>query len=201
MQVSAGLVVAGVRVRGASLADRLFDTEKFDPSKMDQALLEVRKIAVPEAKDNTIEIGTLAFPGGGRYHLTYGMKPLRWWPLRQDVRHAIADGSFLVITFFNPASLLARFRERGYEVSSVGKGRGFILHINSAGRPLAFGALDHFFDLIPQRMMQEDSVFQSICRIIDRFETQYPGENAKVGLELLFESLEPGELPSSTEGG
>ena len=193
MQVSAGLVVAGFKMGGSTLAERMFDSKRPDSAMMDSALKEVRKLVVPGAKDNSVEIGTLIFLGGDRYHLTYGMKPLRWWPLRRDVRHAIADGRFLVITFFNPASLLARFRARGHTVVSARKGRGFMLHVADPEKPLTFGPLDHFFDLISQRMMKEDSVFDSICRVIERVQSKYPGENAKIGLELFFESLEPGE--------
>ncbi len=197
LRLSPGLVVIGIKTAGHTLAERVLDSDPNFKSALDRIPDDVRGLVVPGAPDNSLKIGTLVFPGGGRYYLTYGMKPLRWWPLRQDVREAIASGRFLVLTVFNPASLLARFREHGFVTKAARPGVGFSIHLEKGARPLVFGPLDHFLELIPQRMIQEESVFNMICLAVARLDAQHPEPEAKIHLELNFESLEEGESPSS----
>lgn len=187
IQLSPGLVLVGLKSPAASLTDHVFNDQPIDANSiLANTATDLRRLKLADSTDNSVNMGWLVYPIHERYGLHFGCMPPMWWPIRQDVIDALLVRNFSVMTFFNPAFLIARFRQQGYRIHRVAK-RGITLEAPQAtGISLYFSHLEYFFDLAARHLITEDSIFTMIVASVEDMKKKDMPANARVSLLMSF---------------
>lgn len=186
VQFSPSVHLVGIKLPVATLADRVLNQDPVGAeaivARVGPELVKAGTVGNP---DNALEFGWLVFPSEGRYQLPFGVPPLLWWPIRPEVIEAMAAGSFSVMTFFNPAALIASLKRQGFTVLKKHPVRGFELR-RPVGKTheIAFKNVDYFFNLVSRHLMTEASVVDLIARLADDIAQRKLG--GRIDLEMVF---------------
>ena len=135
--------------------------------------------------DNGLIIGSMFYPGEGRYELALKMRPLFWWPLSAKVREAITFKRMAVMTIYNPAFLIKDLREAGFDVEFK-KGAGLnVSKPYGAGRMHLTG-MDYLYELIQTHLFSEETIVTMIKKSVEKVEKAQIKQTTYVNLDYDF---------------
>lgn len=162
-----GLLFGALRLRaGTTLASKLMGEGfgSFDRAVADTPA-SVLKILSPDIADNSISMCSL---GGPDYLPTdRSCPPFLAWSVDPDVLADIMFGRVIVVTFFNRAHLIAKLRERGFEVETDDKGKLLRAHkLVEENKQIALEHFDQILGLVERSLMTEESVIAMIDETI-----------------------------------
>jgi hypothetical protein len=162
-KVDNGLLIGALRLPSATtLGTHLMG--KGAP-RIDHAIADapawVMQIMLPEAIDNSISLNS--FGGAENLPMVRTCLPFMAWQIDPDILADILFGKVMIVTFFNRAHLLAKLRDRGFEIETDVNGR-----LKRATKPEGPGKkfdlehFDHFLSLVERSLMSEKSVVSMI---------------------------------------
>jgi hypothetical protein len=157
-QCGEGLLLVGFRTDATqSLFDKLFST--FDAmSRLQglgphvQRLIDMRPTS---ARDNANSIIISPF---GRATLP-GATPLFWCPLSLAFLEKLFFLDAIIVTVYNPAHLIRKLREQGYQVRLLANHR-YDIHKTVAKHRISLGGFDYWLRLIQDHLVDEEVVLR-----------------------------------------
>ncbi len=178
-QCGDGLLLAGFRTdEGKTLFDKLLDT-KFDPVRKMQNLgphvQRLMDMTQGNAPDNT---NSLIISALGRDSLP-GATPLCWWPIPVSFLEKLFFQDATVVTIYNPAHLIRRLREQGFQVHLLGN-RRYDIHKMVGERKMSLEGFDSFLRLIQNHLVSEDIVLSLLSHAQSIVETGRVGTSARI---------------------
>ena len=147
--------------------------------------LLAREIVDKNLPDNGLIIGSMFYPGQGRYELALKMRPLFWWPVSAEVREAIIFKLMGVMTVYNPAFLIKDLREAGFDVEFK-KGNG--LHVTKkygVGRMHLVG-MSYLYELIQTHLFSEETIVTMLKKMVEKIEKAKITQTTYVDLDFDF---------------
>jgi hypothetical protein len=189
VQVGRGLLLIGIRFEECSWADQV---TKGTPNEgelykrnLNRIPLLAREIVDKNLPDNGLIIGSMFYPGQGRYELALKMRPLFWWPVSAEVREAIIFKLMGVMTVYNPAFLIKDLREAGFDVEFK-KGNG--LHVTKkygVGRMHLVG-MSYLYELIQTHLFSEETIVTMLKKMVEKIEKAKITQTTYVDLDFDF---------------
>lgn len=83
--------------------------------------------------------------------------PIVWWNINDKLCKDIYFKKVLITTHFNPATIIQRFIEDGFQVVQMGSAKEIKLEKYIEDKRMEFGSLELFFDLICHSLMETQS--------------------------------------------
>lgn len=185
VQVSPGLLVAGLKLRKTRFARTVFGGSRINfVTKMRGLEIAARQIVDKNLPNNSLRIGFLPFASRGRYSLLYGMTPVLWWPLTRGVARDLLFGRFLVTTLFNSAFLIKRLREINLNVT-VDKDHNIVATMPFKTGNLAIHGLSYYTAAIQKYLIPESAVADIIEKLLPQIDASI-STSAIINLDLDF---------------
>jgi hypothetical protein len=159
-QIGRGMVLAGCcPYRGRTLSSRIYSATKEGSvlKRMAKIKENVAVILDPSLTDNGIIFSELDSS------IRVGQPPLFWFPCDIDFLEKIYFMRAITATVLNPAHLLKRLRDHGYEVHTDQQGRNppvFTVSKRSANTLAGIEQFDFFLRLMQQRFMREEKIME-----------------------------------------
>jgi hypothetical protein len=186
-QIGKGVVLAGCcPYRGRSLSSRIYSvtTQASMLKRMAKIKESVAVILDPSLTDNGIIFSELDHSVGP------GLPPLFWFPCDIDLLEKIYFMRTIVATILNPAHLLKRLRECGYEVEAKQSGSKppiFSVSKRSAHTVAGIEEFEFFLRLIQQRFMREEKIAEMFESSLKRMQEMSPTQSIR--MEMSFAHL------------
>ena len=192
LQISPGLVVVGIKLPATTLAEIVLNERSIDAQRVLQdTMIGMRKLVLAGSHDNAVLMGNLVYPRDSRYSLRFGFQPVFWWPIRSDVIDDLTKGSFIVMTFFNPAHVIKELRDYGFTIKCNAPGRNYSLHAKyGAHGILSIRGVDYFLSLISQNLIREDSIVKLLCTMFEDIKSRNFNRPTKIDLKMSFRSVD-----------
>lgn len=169
-RVDGGLILLAYQLPQRSLYTRLAARECCVP-EFPGLVEEATAMLLEGSPHNDISGGTLHYaPGSANPTMIPGMFPLFWSPVSADVAADIMLQKVLVMTVYNPAHLLKRLEERGFEVGDIGGEVGLIQKSGAAKARIR--GLIHILRLVPECLLTEESVADLVCAFVEETRKQ-----------------------------
>jgi hypothetical protein len=115
--IGKGLLVLSLQLTG-SMYERELGKRKFDATKvLDGVPHAALKIMNAGANDNSLTMSPIGFSSDGNQPaMMPGSAPIFWWPVKERHRKDFIFGRTLLIGLYNPSFLIARLKERGFQL-------------------------------------------------------------------------------------
>jgi hypothetical protein len=183
-KVGNGLVLIGFLDGKRSLYSRLMRESSYDWNKKlagtEKYALEIMREG---SEDNMVFINSLQIPSP-RYQLPLGMTPLFWWPLDLEFVKKILFRKVLIFSLYNPAHLIERLTQAGFDVRFIENERRFEVTKSLGDRTAALEGFDYFVSLIVHQLFPEETVVQMIENTIEQMERENLPDYSKVELHI-----------------
>jgi hypothetical protein len=183
-QCGEGLLLAGYQVNDLqSLFGRLVRRKKDMKDRVHRVggyvlpLVDKSQSGSPD-NANQISIDTL------RPLQPVGAVPLLWWPIATDLAERIYFEDVVVVTIFNPAHVVRRLRELGFDVKRVGKSGRHEVAKRIGNAELVVGGLERYTTLVQGQLWSEDLVVRVLSRIDELVKSGKVGVNTRVFLDI-----------------
>ena len=189
VQVGRGLLLIGIRFENCSWADQV---TKGTPNEgavykrnLNRATLQAREIVDRNLPDNGLIIGSMFYPGEGRYELGLKMRPLFWWHLSAEVREAIIFKRMVIMTFYNPAFLIRALREACFDVQFK-KGNGLQVSKKYGAGHLHIVGVSYLYELIQTHLFSEETIVTMLKKSVEKIEKAQIRQTTYVDLDYDF---------------
>ncbi len=189
VQVGRGLLLIGIRYEDCSWADQV---TKGTPNEgtvykrnLDRITLQAREIVDKNLPDNGIIIGSMFYPGEGRYELGLKMQPLFWWHLSVEVREAIIFKRMAIMTLYNPAFLIKALREAGFDVQFK-KGNGLHVSKKYGAGHLHIVGMSYLYELVQTHLFSEETIVTMLKKAVEKIEKAQIKQTTYVDLDFDF---------------
>jgi hypothetical protein len=178
-QCGAGLLLVGFRTdETKSLFDKLLNS-KFDAiSKLQDIRPHVERLIDTSPISVSHNANSIIISGLGRATLP-GATPLFWCPLRLSFLEKLFFLDAVVVAAYNPAHLLRKLRERGFQVQSIGNHRYDIFKMVGKSR-ISVQGFDYWLRLIENHLVDEEVVLRSLDHVHSIVELGKVGANARI---------------------
>lgn len=184
-----GLMLIGLRTRrgGSTLASDLLSksTFNFDRRLRDlanEALRIVDRENTPgHQNDNAMIIGNLDI------EIIIGTIPLFWWPVPLDLLEKMFFQETMIMSLYNPAHLIARIRELGFEVETLNNPQAEVpfyrITKNVENSQFEVG-INYFLTTIQGALVAEEAVIDTVSSLLKEAEAGRVPPNARVELNI-----------------
>jgi hypothetical protein len=188
-KAGAGLMLIGLRTRrgGSTLASDLLGKSTFNFDRRlrdlkDHALKIVEMENTPgHQNDNAMIIGNLDI------ETIIGTIPLFWWPVPLDLLEKMFFQQTMIMSLYNPAHLIARIRELGFEVETLNNPQAevpFYRITKSIGNSQIEIGINYFLTTIQGALVAEDGVIDTVSSVLKEAEAGRVPPNARVELNI-----------------
>ena len=189
VQVGRGLFLIGIKFEDCSWADQVTKGPPNEGAAYKQNLnrvkLQAREIVNNNLPDNGLIIGSMFYPGEGRYELGLKMRPLFWWPLSAEVREAIIFKRMWIMTLYNPAFLIKALRESGFDVLFKKSGGLQVSKKFGAGHMHIVG-VSYLYEMIQTHLFSEETIVTMLKKSVEKVEKAKIKKTTYVDLDFDF---------------
>lgn len=156
-QCGDGLLLAGFRTDDTkTLFDKLLNA-RVDAAKKVQDLGPHVERLIDKSQPNTEDnANSLLISGLGRSTLP-GATPLFWCPLKVSFLEKLFFQDVVVVTVYNPAHLIRKLRQQGFQVHPLGNHR-YDVHKTVGEKKMSLQGFDYFQRLIQDHLFDENIV-------------------------------------------
>ncbi|MGD9874340.1 MAG: hypothetical protein AB7T27_08705 [Kiritimatiellia bacterium] len=146
---------------------------------------KVMSICDKSSKYNSIHIGTIHYSSNGYSHF-HGMIPLYWWPLKTTFLHDLAFRRVVIAGFYNPAFLVGKVRDRGFEVRHSDGDNSFEIERKTAdGRSVRLEGFAYLASLVHYHLINEETILAFLDKVLQEAEDpKYVGKNLKFSMDI-----------------
>ena len=99
--------------------------------------------------------------------------PIVWWKINDKLCRDIYLKKVLITTYFNPATIIQRFIEDGFQVVSMGRANDIKLEKNIDDKRIEFGSLELYIDLINHSLMETQGALSIAEEFFSKIEAGY----------------------------
>ena len=128
--------------------------------------LQVQGLIRASRSDNSIVLGSLVYDQNGHMPHLPGMAHLFWWELPLEVIRKIIFHDALVMTVFNPATLIDDLEQAGYTIFTETSGRLKVTKRN-ANREIEVSGIDFYFRMIQQYLFSNSFILRMLAKVED----------------------------------
>jgi hypothetical protein len=160
--IADGLMVAAYRQRKCSLARAL--TRKT-PSNLASRITnqpDLTRIALPGSANNALVISDFAYGDTGHPIHLLGTVPLLWWDLELELIRQLMFQELVVVTLFNPAHLISKLQQKGFDVSMSSEDGTLKVSRTSGDGRVTVEGMEYFKNLITHGLYSEEMVVEMI---------------------------------------
>lgn len=126
--------------------------------------VQAQGIMKASRSDNAIVIGSLVYDRNGHMPHLPGMAHLFWWELPLEVVRAIVFHDVLVMTVFNPASLIDDLEHAGYTITGETPGVLTVTKRNG-DRQIEVTGIDFYFRMIQQYLFSNSFILRMLAKV------------------------------------
>lgn len=180
-----GLALVAIRCRGRTLHSRLVHWVNIakEVERSSQPVETVLKTVVPGSVWNTIILGGIHYGNDDLPLLDAGAMPLAWWPIDGSTAEAVLLQDVCVLTAWNPASLLERFKSAGFEVTfEPNQGKLTLSRTTGNARRTMYDT-GFIPNLIRHSLLSESEVVRMIEQFFERVPTDRPGASCRMDFQ------------------
>jgi hypothetical protein len=150
---------------------------------LDSLPQEAVSIVKPGSTRNAVHIGSVLYAGDPVAPLLLGAQPLLWSPLHDEVLRQILFQEVVIFTLYNPAFLLDKLSEHGWEIIGEKPSELALRKTDKAGRYLRFEQLQYFLRLRTEYLFTDNDIEALIRESLEVAEHA----NVEVGTKITFQ--------------
>ena len=187
-----GLLLIGFKNRTSkTFASKFLGKSRTDLNKLFQHIPSKVQEMVDKTQVGTSSNTNSLFFGHLSTDVIYGTTPVFWWPLLPiDFIQKVIFQDVIITTIYNPAHLIRKLRELGFEMEIVGrKGHLVISKVLGKGK-LQFAEMGHIRNLVQNYLMSEDAVIALVKNILGKIKAgEFPlNSNILLTIQQIYDS-------------
>jgi hypothetical protein len=128
--------------------------------------------------DNVLWIGIL------KPNISQGTIPLFWRNIPTELLKRIFFAEFFVFTIYNPAHLIGRIRELGFEIKYVNGGRRYEVTKKEGNIKMKILNMNYYEKLVTEHLVNEDVIVDYLSDILKLIQSGAIGPNTRVDLNF-----------------
>jgi len=177
-QVSPGLVILAYRSGQRTLQSRLREITSTPKSALVESEKLARNIMLEGSAHNMLIISRAFYSDTWEPIILAGASPMLTWHLHPEVKRALATGTVVITTLFNPAHIFKTFVEQGWSFERFTPPSDFSLKRERGnGKTIEIGNIQYFLQLITGALYAEDYVARLVSETWTRIEAEgFTGE-------------------------
>ncbi|MDQ7839253.1 MAG: hypothetical protein RDU59_12265 [Thermodesulfobacteriota bacterium] len=189
IRVHEGLVLFGMKAPGKSLSQRLFGPKRsFSSQKLFTGLVEKVALTIDRSQikspdnSNCIIINAISMTNSLR-----GMESKLLWPLKSQYIRALLLGEIIIFSIYNPAHLIRRLRDRGFNVTVSKCGRaGPNIEVEKHSDKHIFRLIhgSYLLTLVHTYLHSEDLIVDVLSRAMAELPKMSDGQSATIQLVM-----------------